>query len=104
MINAGNSDIVAQPRKLFSQGSGANAIVKLQLRLPDNIHRTAKHFAREQEISLNQFLVTSISNELVRQETRAFFAPIAEEFDESAFREALARVPEVPPDEEDRLP
>ena len=77
-------------------------MVKLQLRLPENIHQTAKQLARKQEVSLNQLLVTSISNELVRQETLAFFAPVVEQFDEGAFRTALARVPDVVPAEEDR--
>lgn len=77
-------------------------MVRLQLRLPNDAHRKAKRRARQQEVSLSQFLVTSISNELVRQETMAFFGPIAERFDEDEFRRALAQVPDVAPDEADR--
>ncbi len=78
-------------------------MIKLQFRLPDNVHREAKRLARQQHVSLNQFLVTSVSNELVRQETMSFFAPIAERFDQEAFQRALDRVPDVPADEQDRL-
>jgi hypothetical protein len=77
-------------------------MVKLQLRLPDDVHQEAKRRARRQEISLNQFLVASISNELVRQETMSFFAPIADRFDEDKFRRALAQIPDTPPVEIDR--
>ena len=78
-------------------------MAKLQLRLPDNVHQAAKRLARQQQISLNQFLVTSVSNELVRQETMAFFVPIAEQFDGKAFREALAKVADVEPVDGDEM-
>ncbi len=67
-----------------------------------DLKRTLKQFARKQEVSPNQLLVTSTPNELVRQETLAFFAPVPKQFDEGAFRAALARVPDVPPAEEDQ--
>ena len=78
-------------------------MVKLQLRLPDDIHREARRRARQQQVSLNQFLVTSISNELVRQETMSFVAPMVQRFDQEAFRRALSAVPDVPADKRDRL-
>ncbi|NCQ27230.1 MAG: hypothetical protein COZ06_28005 [Armatimonadetes bacterium CG_4_10_14_3_um_filter_66_18] len=67
-----------------------------------DLKRTVKQLARKQEVSPNQLLVSSTSNELVRQETLAFFAPVVEQFDEGAFRAALARVPDVPPAGEDQ--
>ena len=78
-------------------------MASLQLRLPDPVHRQAKRLAKRQRVSLNQFLVNSVSNELVRQETMSFFAPIADRFDEDAFRRALAKIPDVPPRKADRL-
>ena len=75
----------------------------LQLRLPDTIHRRAKELAGEEQISLNQFIVTSVSNEVTRQETWDFFRAAAEEFDPQAFSDALAAVPDVPAEKKDRL-
>ena len=40
----------------------------IQVRLPDNLHSRVKRSSKETEISMNQFIVTSVSNEIVRQE------------------------------------
>ncbi len=69
----------------------------IQLRLPDSIHSRAKRLTQHEGVSLNQFIVTSVSNEVVREETRDFFRQAASRFDPKAFAEALAAVPDVPP-------
>ena len=76
----------------------------IQVRLPDNIHRRVRRFAQEQQVSMNQFIVTSISNEIVREETSEFFREAASRFDPLAFADALATVPDVPPVEGDEMP
>lgn len=75
----------------------------LQVRLPDNVHSRVARLSREEGISLNQFIVTSVSNEVVREETRDFFRKAASRFDPKAFADALAAVPDAPPAEDDRL-
>lgn len=69
----------------------------LQLRLPDSVHTRIKELARQEGISLNQFLVTAASNEVVRQETRDFFHNAARGFNATEFAAALAAVPDVKP-------
>ena len=69
----------------------------LQVRMPDTVHSRVKRLSREGGVSLNQFVVASISNEIIREETRDFFRNAASEFDAKAFAEALAAVPDVPP-------
>ncbi|KKL24645.1 hypothetical protein LCGC14_2413230, partial [marine sediment metagenome] len=49
----------------------------IQVRLPDHIHEKLKNLAKEEGISLNNFIVSSISNEVIRQETRDFFKKAA---------------------------
>ncbi len=68
----------------------------LQLRLPDTVHRRVKQLADGEGISLNQFIVTSVSNEVVRQETADFFREAAASFDPKAFADALSAVPDRP--------
>ena len=75
----------------------------LQVRLPDAVHGRAKRLAAEEGISLNQFVVTSLSNEVIRQETSDFFRAAAAEFNPHAFAEALGAVPDVPPSKADRI-
>ncbi len=77
---------------------------RIQVRLPDAIHERVKQLAAAEGISLNQFIVTSVSNEVVRQETRDFFREAAARFDPAAFADALSAVPDVEPEEGDELP
>ena len=75
----------------------------LQVRLPDSVHGRLKHLAKQEGMSLNQMLVTAASNEVVRQETREFFAGAAADFDSKAFAGALAAAPDAPPVEGDEI-
>ncbi|MBW8003968.1 MAG: toxin-antitoxin system HicB family antitoxin [Planctomycetes bacterium] len=68
----------------------------LQVRLPDHIHEKLKDLAKEEGISINNFIVLSISNEVVRQETRDFFKKAASSFDPQIFAEALTAIPDAP--------
>ena len=75
---------------------------RLQIRLPESIHERVHKLAKQDEVSMNQFMVTAVSNEVIRQETHAFFQSRAAAFDEGAFLQALAEVPDVPPEPCDR--
>jgi predicted transcriptional regulator len=75
----------------------------IQIRLPDHIHEKVKKLAEYENISLNNFVVSSISNEVVRQETREFFKKAASEFDRTAFADALSAVPDKPVPESDTI-
>jgi hypothetical protein len=75
----------------------------LQVRLPENVHSRVKRISSQEGVSLNQFILTSVSNGIVREETRDFFRKAASRFDAKAFAEALAAVPDAPPPDEDAL-
>jgi len=75
----------------------------IQVRLPDSVHGRVKQLAAEAGVSLNQFILASVSNEVVREETRDFFREAAARFDPAVFAEALGAVPDVPPIKGDRL-
>ena len=68
----------------------------LQVRLPDHIHERVKYLSKDEGISMNNFIVSSISNEVVRQETRDFFKKAASGFNPKVFAEALAAIPDAP--------
>ncbi|RJQ62458.1 MAG: toxin-antitoxin system HicB family antitoxin [Desulfobacteraceae bacterium] len=78
-------------------------MAKLQLRLPESIHSKVRKIANKENISINQLLVNSISNEIIRYETMQFFADRSRGFDEQHFLDALKEIPEVEPEEQDRL-
>ncbi len=75
----------------------------IQVRLPDHIHEKLKDLAKEEGISLNNFIVSSISNEVIRQETRDFFKKAAANFDPKAFAVVLGAIPDAPVPESDKI-
>lgn len=50
---------------------------------------------------MNSFIVSSVSNEVFRQETRDFFKKAASEFDPKDFADALSSVPDAPVEDTD---
>lgn len=75
----------------------------MQVRLPDSVHGRLKNLAKAEGVSLNQVLVTAASNEVVRSETRDFFAQSAAKFNPQEFADALAAVPDETPMQGDKL-
>ena len=76
---------------------------RLQIRLPDSIHQRVNKLAKQDDVSMNQFMVTAISNEIVRQETHDFFQTRAARFNEHEFLQALNEIPDTPPEKRDRM-
>ena len=75
----------------------------IQIRVPEKIHEKIKELAKEEGIFIHNFIVSSVSNEVIRQETRDFFKQASSEFNPSAFAEALAAIPDSPVQESDRI-
>jgi len=78
-------------------------MAKLQLRLPESIHNKVRKIAEKEQVSINQLLVNSISNEIIRYETQQFFADRSRDFNEQDFLDALQEIPAVEPSELDGL-
>jgi hypothetical protein len=76
---------------------------KIQVRLPEKIHKKVRELAHEDGVSLNSFIVASVPNEVIRQESRDFFRNAAASFDSQAFADALAAIPDVPVQKSDKL-
>ncbi len=75
----------------------------MQVRFPDHVHERLRELAIAEGISLNTFIVSSVSNEVIRQETRDFFKDAAAKHDPRAFAEALSTVADAPIPESDRI-
>ncbi|MGH1365358.1 MAG: toxin-antitoxin system HicB family antitoxin [Calditrichia bacterium] len=76
---------------------------KLQLRLPDQIHKKVRKIAERESLSINQILVNSISNEIIRYESLRFFEDRSSGFKLDDFLKALEEIPDTEPDKRDRL-
>ena len=76
----------------------------IQVRMPDHIHDRLRELAKEEGISINSFIVSSVSNEVIRQETRDFFKKATASYDPHRFAEALSAIPDASAPASDRIP
>ena len=67
----------------------------IRLRLPDDLHERVRELAAQAGISVEQFIVTAIVEKSRRERARRG--------SRAKYDAALARVPDVEPDEHDRL-
>lgn len=76
----------------------------LSLRLPDSLHRRIKEMASQEGISINQFIATAVAEKMAALATEDYLQERASRGSRAAYDAALAQVPDVEPDEYDRLP
>ena len=75
------------------------------LKMPQSIKKAATRLAKEDGVSLNQWIVTAVAQKIGVVETAAeFFARRAAQDDSGDLSDILARVPDVPPMPGDELP
>jgi hypothetical protein len=74
----------------------------LSLRLPSSLHKQIREVAKQEGVSINQLITTAVAEKLSALMTVEYLEERAARGSREAFEEVLARVPEVPPKEEDR--
>lgn len=75
----------------------------LSLRLPESLHRQLKETARQEGVSINQFVSTAIAEKLACLMTADYLEQRARRGDRATFDRVLMNVPDMEPSEEDRL-
>ncbi|HYR06125.1 MAG TPA: toxin-antitoxin system HicB family antitoxin [Longimicrobium sp.] len=75
----------------------------LSLRLPDSLHRQVKELASRDGISINQFVATAVAEKMSALMTEDYLRERAARGSRAKYEAALAQVPDVEPDERDRL-
>lgn len=76
----------------------------LSLRLPESLHEMARELAKEENISINQLITLALAEKLSALKAATYFEERAKRADRDKFRAVLAKVPNVEPGENDRLP
>lgn len=71
------------------------------LRLPKSVKAAAEKLARDEGISMNQFVATAVAEKLAALQTATFFAERRQRGDLRAFRKLLQRAGGAPPREGD---
>lgn len=75
----------------------------MSLRLPNSLHRGVKDLAKREGVSMNQIVATAVAEKLSALLTEDYLEERARRGSGERFEAVLAKVPDVEPEERDRL-
>ena len=75
----------------------------ISLRLPDSLHQKARELAAKENISINQLIILALAEKIAALMTEDYLGERAKRGSRKKFERAMAKVPDVEPDEHDRL-
>ena len=75
----------------------------LSVRLPESLHNQLRVLAKQEGISINQFLASAAAEKVAALMTEQYLEERARRGSRERFRAVLARIPDVPPLPEDAL-
>ena len=75
----------------------------LSLRLANSLHNEVKFLAKQEGISINQFIASAVAEKMSALMTENYLEKRAKKGNEKEFLEAMSKVPNVEPEEKDRL-
>ena len=75
----------------------------LSLRLPESLHREIKELAKREGISINQLISTAVAEKMSALLTVELLEKRAKRGSRAKFDKVLAKVPDVEPEEDDKL-
>ena len=75
----------------------------LSLRLPESLHKRIKNLADQEGISMNQFITLAVTEKMSVLMTVDYLKERAQRGSRQKFDAILANVPDVEPEEYDRL-
>ncbi len=75
----------------------------LSLRIPTSLHRELRDLAHREGVSINQMISAAVGEKVASLKTMDYFRERAQRGERHLFDEVLAKVPDVEPEEFDRL-
>lgn len=75
----------------------------ISLRLPESLHVTAREVAQRERVSVNQLITLALAEKLSALMTEDYLEARARRGDRTKFERVLAKVPDVEPEDADRL-
>lgn len=75
----------------------------ISLRLPKSLHETARDLAKRESISMNQFITLAVAEKVAALMTMDYLEARAKRGSREAFDRAMAHVPDLEPEEADRI-
>ncbi len=75
----------------------------ISLRLPDSLHERVRELAKEDNISINQFVATALAEKMSALLTEEYLTERAKKGSKKKFKAALSKIKNVAPEEADAL-
>ncbi|WP_340105664.1 YlcI/YnfO family protein [Rhodohalobacter sp. 8-1] len=75
----------------------------LSVRLPESLHKKLKELAEQEGVSMNQFITLAVTEKMSALLTVDYLKERAERADEQTFKNIMEQVPDVEPEEYDKL-
>ncbi len=76
----------------------------LSIRIPDSIHTMVKAIAKDDSISINQFIASAIGEKIAALETQNYLEKRSALASKKNALKVLSKVPNTKPDECDKIP
>ncbi len=75
----------------------------ISLRLPDSLHESVRDLAKEDNISINQFVTTALAEKMSALATEKYLTERAAKGSKTKFKTALSKVKDIEPETSDKL-
>lgn len=75
----------------------------ISLRVPESLHKKVREIAKRDNVSINQFINSALAEKIAALLTQEYLEERAKRGSREKFERVLSKVPDVPPDERDRL-
>jgi hypothetical protein len=75
----------------------------INLRLPESLHKAIRELAKEDNVSINQFITLAVAEKVSALMTESYLSERASRASRAKFDAALAKVPDAEPDTRDQL-
>ena len=75
----------------------------ISLRLPESLHKRVRELAKQEDVSINQFITTALAEKLAVLMTVEYLEERGKRGSRRKFRRALSKVRDRKPDAADRL-
>lgn len=76
----------------------------LSVQLPDSLYKSLQELAKQDGISVEQFIATAVAEKIAALTTETYLEELANRGSREKYEAVLAKVPEVEPEPYDQLP
>lgn len=76
----------------------------LNVQLPDSLYKSLQELAKQDGISVDQFIATAVAEKIAALTTETYLEELAKRGSREKYQSVLAKVPDIAPEPHDHLP